>query len=70
MVNFGAVVLYEDLKNTEQITFLMKVHMKHFQKNAISKILNNTHMEICPPENVKFPGIFNFPRALFKMYRS
>ena len=48
----------------------MKVHMKQFQKNAISKILNNTHMEICPPENVKFPGIFNFPRALFKMYHS
>ena len=48
----------------------MKVHMKHFQKYAVSKIFNNTHMEICPPENVKFPGIFNFPRALFKMYRS
>ena len=45
----------------------MKVHMKHFQKNAISKILNNTHMEICPPENVQFPGIFKFTRALFKM---
>ena len=41
--------------------------MKHFQKNAISQILNNTHMGICPPENVQFPGIFNFPRVLFKM---
>ena len=36
-------------------------------KNVISKVLNDTYMGICPPENVKFPGIFNFTRALFKM---
>ena len=46
----------------------MKVHiMKNFQKNAISKILNDTHMGICPPEYVEFPGIFRFVGALFKM---
>ena len=37
----------------------MKVHMKHFQKNAISKILNNTHMEICPLKTCNFQEFSN-----------
>ena len=32
------------------------------------QILNDTHMGICPPENVKFLGIFSFEKALF-IYR-